>query len=55
MAKKATRTNLTKFFTYNENVTWCFQLAENILVTFAIFATFADFSGPFLAWSLSKS
>ena len=55
MAKKARVTNLTKVFTYNENVTWYFQLAEKILVTFAIFATFADFSGPFFAWSLSKS
>ena len=33
----------------------CFQLARKILVTFAIFWTFADFPGPFLAFSLSKS
>ena len=36
-------------------LSWCFQLARKILVTFASFATFADFSGPFLAFSLSKS
>ena len=55
MAKKARIPNLTKFYTYNKNVTWCFQLAGKILVTFAIFATLADFSGPFLAWTLTKS
>ena len=33
----------------------CFQLARKILVTFAIFAIFADISGPFLVSSFSKS
>ena len=33
----------------------CFKLARKILVTFAIFAIFADISGPFLASFLSKS
>ena len=33
----------------------CFQLARKILVTFAIFAIFADISGPFLASFLCKS
>ena len=33
----------------------CFQHARKILVTFAIFAIFADISGPFLASSFSKS
>ena len=33
----------------------CFQLARNILVTFAIFAILADFSGLFLVSSFSKT
>ena len=33
----------------------CFKLARKILVTFAMFAIFADISGPFLASLLSKS
>ena len=33
----------------------CFQLARKILVTLAIFAVFADISGPFLVSSFSKS
>ena len=33
----------------------CFQLARKILVSFAIFAVFADISGPFLVSSFSKS
>ena len=36
-------------------VTWCFYLARKILVAFAIFPTFADFSSPFLSFFLSKS
>ena len=32
-----------------------FHLARKIPVTFAIFATFADFTKPFLAFSLCKS
>ena len=31
-----------------------FQIAGTILVTFAIFAKFADISKPFLTFSLSK-
>ena len=33
----------------------CVKLARKILVTFAMFAIFADISGPFLASLLSKS
>ena len=33
----------------------CFKLARKILVTFAIFAMFADISGPFLISSFPKS
>ena len=33
----------------------CFKLARKILVTFAIFAIFADILDPFLASLLSKS
>ena len=36
-------------------VSRCFYLARKILVAFAIFATFGDFSRPFLAFFLSKS
>ena len=60
IAKIARITNVTKFKTYTAEkeeakkgpVTQSFQIARKILVTFAIFAKFADFSKPFLTFPL---
>ena len=47
--------NLLFFSDFCDSCDGCFQLARKILVTFAIFARFADISGPFLVSSFSKS